>query len=190
MVNDIADARPVYIIDALDRIVFVNPAWSQFVASTRGDGPGLPDVFGRPIWDRIPDGVVRQLWEVLYSRVRAVGGSVFVPMRVDRADERRLIDIELQPLGDGSIRHVCEPVWRESRAAVALLDPSYPRDERSLLSCMWCRRIQVRLGAWEEIEDAQQTLSIPADSTLPRLQPAACTNCKQSLLKSFPARVA
>lgn len=190
MVNDLADARPVYIIDAHDRIVFGNPAWSQLVAPARGDVSGLPDVFGRPIWQRIPEGVVRQLWQLLYSRVRAVGGSVFVPMRVDRADERRLIDIELQPLGEGLIRHVCEPVWRESRLAVALLDPSYPRDERSLLSCMWCRRIQVRLGGWEEIEDAQQTLAIPADSSLPRLEPSACTSCKQSLLKTFPARVA
>lgn len=190
MVNDFADARPVYIIDALDRIVFVNPAWSRLVAPPRGDGPALPELFGRSIWERVPEGVVRQLWELLYGRVRAVGASVFVPMRVDRADERRLIDIELQPLGDGSIRHVCEPVWCESRPAVALLDPSYPRDERSLLSCMWCRRIQVRLGAWEEIEDAQQTLAIPADSTLPRLEPGACSTCKQSLLKTFPARVA
>jgi hypothetical protein len=73
---------------------------------------------------------------------------------------------------------------------VALLDPCYPRDDRSLLSCMWCRRIQVRLGAWEEIEDAQQALAIPADNSLPRLEPGACTSCKQSLLKTFPALVA
>ena len=190
MVNDSSDVRPVYIIDALDRIVFVNAAWRRFVAPTRGGAPGLSDVIGRPIWDRIPDGVVRQLWELLYSRVRGVGGSVFVPMRVDRADERRLIDIEMSPLSDGSIRHVCEPVWSETRAAVALLDPSYPRDQRSLRSCMWCRRIQVRLGTWEEIEDAQQLLAITADSSLPRLDPGACSNCKQSLLKTFPARVA
>lgn len=190
MVNDSADPRPVYIIDALDRIVFVNPAWSQFMAPVRGEGPALSAVLGRSIWERTPEGVVRQLWELLYNRVRAVGGSVFVPMRIDRPDQRRLVDIELQPLSDGSIRHVCEPVWREARPAVALLDPSYPRDERTLFCCSWCQRIQVRLGAWEEIEDAQQTLAIPADSTLPRLQPAACTTCKQSLLKTFPARVA
>jgi len=113
-----------------------------------------------------------------------------VPMRIDRADERRLIDIELRPLGDGSIHHICEPVWREARAAVALLDPAYPRDERVLRKCEWCQRIQVRLGAWEEIEDAQQTLAILADATLPQLHPAACSTCKQSLLKTFPARVA
>lgn len=190
MVNDFADNRPVYTIDALDRIVFVNPAWSDFMAPVGGVGPRLDQVLGRPIWERIPAGVVRQLWELLYSRVRAIGGSVFVPMRLDRVDERRLIDIELRPLSDGSIRHVCEPVWREARPAVALLDPSYPRDARSLRHCQWCRRVQIRLGAWEEIEDAQQTLAIPADRTLPRLEPDACGGCKQSLLKNFPARVA
>jgi hypothetical protein len=190
MINHYADIRPVYTIDALDRIVFVNPAWSAFVAPQDGVGPTLQDVIGRPVWERVPDGVVRQLWELLYNRVRAVGSSVFVPMRADRVDERRLIDIELVPLGDGSIRHICEPVWSESRAAVALLDTSYPRDERVLRNCAWCRRIQVRLGAWEEIEQAQQTLAILAEATLPQLQPAVCSTCKQSLLKTFPARVA
>ena len=100
------------------------PHGAAFVApAARRQGPRLAEVIGRPIWERIPAGVVRQLWELLYSRVRAVGGSVFVPMRVDRVDERRLIDIELRPLADGSIRHVCEPVWQEARPAVALLDP-------------------------------------------------------------------
>lgn len=190
MANYLADPRPIYIIDARDRIVFVNPAWSRFMVPARGVGPSLSEVIGHSIWDRLPEGVVRQLWELLYSRVRAIGGTVFVPARADRVDERRLIDIELTPLADGSIRHICEPVWSEARPAVALLDPAYPRDERSLRCCMWCRRIQVRLGAWEEIEDAQQMLAIPADSTLPRLEPGACTTCKQSLLKTFPARVA
>ena len=187
MVNDYLDARPIYTIDASDRLIFVNPAWHEFIAPAETDAG---QVLGRPIWERMPGGVVRQLWELLYNRVRAVGGGIFVPMRVDRADERRLIDIELRPLGDGSIRHICEPVWRERRAAVALLDPAYPRDERVLRSCMWCRRIQVRLGVWEEIEHAQQTLAILAEASLPQLEPVACTSCKQSLLKTFPARVA
>jgi hypothetical protein len=190
MVDQYADLRPVYTIDALDRIVFVNAAWSAFVAPQRAAGPQLADVLGRPIWERIPPGVARQLWELLYGRVRAVGGPIFVAMRADRADERRLIDIELRPLGDGSIRHICEPVWREARPAVALLDPAYPRDERILRSCAWCLRIQVRLGAWEEIEQAQQSLAIMAEQTLPQLEPAVCSTCKQSLLKTFPARVA
>lgn len=190
MLNDYLDVRPIYTIDAADRIIDVNPAWSQFVAPPNGEGAELEQVMWRSIWERIPGRTVRQLWELLYNRVRAAGGSVFVPMRADRPDERRLVDIELRPRADGSIQHICEPVWRESRPAVALLDPAYPRDERILRNCMWCRRIQVRLGLWEEIEQAQQSLSILADATVPQLKWAACSSCKQSLLKTFPARVA
>lgn len=190
MVNDYLDVRPIYTIDASDRLSFVNPAWSELIAPPSATHADPARFLGRPIWDRIPAGVVRQLWELLYNRVRAVGGGIFVPMRVDRADERRLIDIELRPLGDGSIRHICEPVWLERRPAVALLDPDYPRDDRVLRSCAWCRRIQVQLGVWEEIEQAQQTLAILAEATLPQLEHVACTSCKQSLLKTFPARVA
>ena len=191
MVNLSGDVRPVYTIDASDRIVFVNAAWSAFVAPLRSaPGSVANEVLGQSIWERVPAGVPKRLWELLYSRVRAIGGAVFVPMRVDRPDERRLIDIEVRPLGDGSIQHICEPVWREARPALALLDPAYPRDERVLRSCSWCQRIQVRLGVWEEIEVAQRALGVVADLTLPQLEPAVCSTCKQSLLKTFPARVA
>ena len=72
----------------------------------------------------------------------------------------------------------------------ALLDPAWPRDERTLRCCAWCRCIQVRVGVWEEIEDAHFTLAIEAAETLPSLHAGVCVTCKQALLKTFPARVA
>jgi hypothetical protein len=191
-----ADPRPIYTIDALDRIVFANSAWVEFMRGeprTRkaaADELTIRSVIGRPVWDFIEGVQVRQLWEVLYERVRAVGAPVFVPMRCDTPSLRRLIDLELHPLGERSIQHVCECVWSEARPAVALLDPAYPRNDARLLSCAWCSRIRVRVGAWEEIEDAQLALRIEATETLPALQQGVCTTCKQSLLKTFPARVA
>jgi hypothetical protein len=182
----LADVRPVYTIDAQDRLVFANAAFKAF----HRDHVDVEPLLGGPVWALVPDGQIRQLWELLYGRVRAVGSSMFVPMRADTAVERRLIDIELLPQHDGSIRHTCDRVWTEARAAVALLDPAYPRDERTLRCCYWCKRIQVRLGSWQEIEDAQLILSIEAAETLPVLAPSVCSTCKQSLLKSFPARVA
>ncbi len=188
MVNLSEDARPIYTIDVDDRLVLVNPAaFDLFGGSAEQWSPSL---LGRSIWDFIPGAQIRQLWQVLYSRVRAVGAPVFVPMRADTPSMRRLIDLELHPLADRSIQHICECVWTEARLAIALLDPAYPRDQRSLLSCAWCRRIQVRFGVWEEIEQAQQTLQIEAVETLPSLKPAVCASCKQSVLKTFPARVA
>jgi hypothetical protein len=182
----LADVRPVYTIDAKDRLVFANAAFKAF----HRDSIDIEPLLGGSIWALVPGGQIRQLWRLLYERVRAVGSPLFVPMRADTPGERRLIDIELQPQHDGSIRHTCDRVWTEARAAVALLDPAYPRDDRSLRSCHWCKRIQVRLGSWQEIEEAQLILAIEAGETLPALEASVCSTCKQSLLKSFPARVA
>ncbi len=188
MVNQPTDTRPVYTIDVDDRLALVNPAaLSLFVPAGGGKTHAL---LGRSVWDFIAGAQIRQLWQVLYSRVRAAGVPVFVPMRADTPSCRRLVDVELHPVADRSIQHIYECVWTEARPAIALLDPAYPRDERSLPSCAWCCRIQVRFGVWEEIEQAQQTLRIEAVETLPTLKPAVCVSCKQSLLKAFPARVA
>ena len=188
MVNSFADNRPVYTIDVDDRLALLNPAALELFSGTASCSPAA--LLGRSIWDFIAETQIRQLWQVLYARVRAAGAPVFVPMRADTPSLRRLIDLELHPLADRSIQHICECVWTEARPAIALLDPAYPRDERSLLSCAWCRRIQVRFGVWEEIEQAQRSLQIEAVETLPLLKPAVCASCKQSVLKTFPARVA
>jgi hypothetical protein len=190
IVNAVLDARPVYTIDAADRIVFANSAWVEFARFESGMDLSQSSVLGRSIWDLARGLPVRHLWQVLYGRVRAARAPIFVPMRVDTPSLRRLIDIEVRPLAERSVQHICERVWTEARPAVALLDACYPRDERALRSCHWCCRIQVRLGHWEEIEIATRSLGIEAGASLPVVQAAACPTCKQSLLKTFPARVA
>jgi hypothetical protein len=183
------DARPVYTIDADDRIVHVNEAWLMFNAG-EGAANAVRDYVGRPVWELLGDGQVRLLWQVLHRRVRAIGASVFVPMRVDTLDERRLLDVELRPLADRSIQHICECAWTEARAPVALLDPTQSRDGREVLCCAWCSRVQVGVGLWQEVEEAQRSLGIKAVDALPTLRPGACVTCQQALLQTFPARVA
>jgi hypothetical protein len=181
--------RPIYTTDARDRLAEVNDA---FIASMRGriDVAGRQGFIGRSIWEFVDGAVPRRIWRILFERVRAVRVPIFVPLRADTASERCIIDLELHPLADRSIRHVRECVSRETRPAVALLDANYPRDSRTLIRCAWCARIQVRLGAWQEIEDAQATLRLEATATLPTLQESACPACTQQVLKTFPARVA
>jgi len=189
MMNLSADPRPVHTLDASNRIVAVNSAWLEFMRSMVMTDLSHDQVLGRPVWDFVRGSQVRQMWEVLFERVRAVGAPVFVPMRADTPSLRRVLDVELHPLTERSIRQVFECVWTEERPAMVLLDASYPRNENSLLCCHWCNRIQVRLGTWEEIEDAQLSLRIEAAQALPALTQSVCGGCKQSLLKTFPARV-
>ena len=178
--------RPVYTIDSCDRLIDVNAA---FVASVPYVG-GTDALLGRSIWSFIPGDLPRRLWEVMYERVRLARAPLFVPLRADTATERRVIDLELHPGPDRSIRHVRECLWVEARPAIALLDSNYPRDERTLMRCAWCARVQVCMGVWEEIEDAQMTLGIETCATLPAVHESACSSCQQTVLKTFPARVA
>lgn len=186
MIDRSTDLHPVYTIDAHDRIVAVNGEWLRFGRPQGSVDAALPHLIGRSIWELTPGGQVRQLWQLLYQRVRSVGAQVLVPMRVDTARERRLIEIELRPLADQSIQHICERVWSEARPFAALLDPSSSRDQRCLHACAWCSRIQVGAGLWQELEDALATLAIESGSSVPSLLSVACMTCKQSLLKTFP----
>jgi hypothetical protein len=190
MPNPAADRRPIFIIDAHDRLAFVNVAWVEFMHPDQPERAEPASFLGRSWWEFVEHGQVRQLWALLHQRVRGIAAPVFVPMRADTPAQRRLIDIEIQPQFDRAIQHVCERVWTETRAPVALLNPAHPRDDRDLRCCAWCKRVQVHLGRWEEIEDAQLLLGIETAPTLPKLVTDVCTSCKQSLLKTFPARVA
>jgi hypothetical protein len=181
------DARPVFTIDADDRIVHVNAAWLLF---NTGGGDVVRDYVGQPVWGLLGGGRVRLVWQVLYGRVRAIGAPIFVPMRVDTAEERRLLDIELRPLADRSIQHVCECAWTEARTPVALLDPARMRDARQVLCCAWCSRVQVGVGRWVEIEEAERALNVEAALAAPRLRQGVCAACQQALLQTYPARVA
>lgn len=180
------DSRPVFVIDARDRVMFANDAWLE-MTSQQGEAPmSSVEVLGRSVWDFRPAGLVRQLWQVLYQRVRGIGGRTFIPMRVDARDERRLFEIELSALPEHAIRHVYECVWRERRPDATLLDPSQSRDARVLSRCDWCGRVQVRPGVWAEIEEAQELLGIGREEPFPVLSSVACTACKQAVLQTFP----
>lgn len=187
MPSDKLEHRPEYTIDALDRLIDYNGAFVSTLPAAFHDDAVLD---GRSIWDLISGTVSRQLWKVLYSRVRGMGTPMFVPMRRDTPNHRRLVDLELHPVGDRCVRHVQECVWSEARTAVVLLDPNFPRDDRKLNRCGWCARIQVALGTWLEVEEAYVRLGLEASASLPVVKDGACTPCKQSILRSFPARVA
>lgn len=183
------ERRPIYTIDSLDRLVEMNRAFVDLLR-TATPSPAETSLVGRSIWDFTPGRTPRQLWSVLYARVRALGAPVFVPLRADDASHRCVVDLELHPAGDLSIRHVREYISIEARPSVALLDANFPRDERVLNRCAWCARVQVRFGCWQDVEDAHITLQLGSRLTLPKLRDAACEPCKQSVLKTFPVRVA
>ena len=66
----------------------------------------------------------------------------------------------------------------------------HDRDEAEL------SQVRAIRGSLQELLTADRNTAVRlvnailAEATLPQLEPVACTSCKQSLLKTFPARVA
>jgi len=190
--NDVMDTpRSLFVIDALDRVCFMSAAALELVRGC-GGGAWLADVnMGRRIWDSIAGFENQPLLELLYDRVRAIAAPLSVSLRCDSNDTRRRASLRLEPLPDSSIRHWIYVEWSEARSPTAMLDPQRKRDARSLNCCTWCKRVELGLGEWREVEEAETSLGFNAESTLPRLKAAVCTTCKQGLLQTFPgAKVA
>ena len=184
------DERPELKLDARNRIASVNDAWLHIMCPQNGVQPEADRLIDRPFWDFISGTQVRQVWEILFERVRSAWAPLFLPTRADTPDLQRVWDLELHPLPERGLHLIAHFVWSQERPALALFDPAFPRNGDSLGYCAWCNRVQVRIGAWEEVEEAQVTLRLDAAQALPTLKHAVCNGCKQSLLKTFPARVA
>lgn len=184
------ESRPELVLDSRNRIASVNGAWAEAMPHGGFHQDCLDACISRPFWDFVQGVPVRQLWEILFDRVRASGAPIFVPMRADTPALRRVWDIELHPMPERGLLLVAHFVWTERRPVVKLLHPETPRNGATLPYCAWCNRVQIRIGAWEEVEDAHTTLRLDAQERLPEIRRAACDGCKQALLKTFPARVA
>ncbi len=185
-----AHERPELVLDARNRVALVNGAWLRIMCARADDVDAAAFLIDRPFQDFISGTQVRQVWEILFERVRTAGAPIFIPMRADTAILQRVWDLELHPLPERGLRIVAHFAWSQERPAIRLLDPAAARSDESLPHCAWCNRSQVRLGTWEEVEDAQVTLRLDTSRPLPLLLAAVCNGCKQSLLKTFPARVA
>ena len=175
MINPSNDIRPIYTIDAQDRIVLRESGMDCLHQRRVAAVVGAPIAqLGQSVWDSRRRAKCDGCGRCCFNAFGRVGAPVFVPMRADTPDERRLLDIEVRPLVDRSIQHVYECVWTEARLASRIARSGLARDAREHADCCaWCRRIQVGIGTWEEIEDAQSDACIgEAASTLPSSRPA------------------
>lgn len=149
----------------------------------------LASALGTSIWTWVQGAVPRRLLATLYARVRTQGTALFVPLRGDTPDCRRLLDLHLQPLEDGAIAHVCDCLWSEPRAVPILFQVDRARSARTLDQCAFCRRIKVR-SEWREVEDACLLLRLDRAPVLPSVEQTVCCGCQHTLIHSMAAEVA
>jgi hypothetical protein len=171
----------VYLLDADDRIVGVNDAWSAFALANAGD-PSLqpPAILGRPLWEQVTDETTRQLYARLLERVRAGAAPPPIRIRCDSPGERRLLEMTLVARPAGAIEVRTRAIRLERRATVELLDREARRSERLLAICSWCGRIPSEGGArWLEVEEAVSALGLFEGDALPRLSHGICEDCRK-----------
>lgn len=149
----------------------------------------LESAVGESIWQFVRGATARRMLSTLYRRVREQNATLFVPLRGDLPDRRRLLDLRLQPVGEGAIAHTCDCVWSESRAIPVLFDASRV-GQRTLDQCPFCHRVKVARDDWREVEDACLILRLERAQTLPSLEQTVCFGCQRSLLKSVAAHAA
>jgi hypothetical protein len=171
----------VYLLDADDRIVGVNAAWTAFAVDNDGD-PSLlpPTILGRRLWDQITDETTRQLYARLLERVRTGAAPPPIRIRCDSPAERRLLEMTLVARPAGAVEVRTRAIRIEGRANVELLDREARRSERLLRICSWCGRIPSDGGGrWLEVEEAMSALGLFEGDAFPRLSHGICEDCRK-----------
>ncbi|WLD59031.1 hypothetical protein NFC81_04405 [Salinispirillum sp. LH 10-3-1] len=148
------------------------------------DGAELmrPEILGQSLWDSITDPETCMIYQKIVARVRE-GRLASFTLRCDGPECRRLLEMKISAVPDGSVEFESRTIRVEDRDPVALLSRNIPRSTELLRVCAWCNRIDVGFGSndWVEIEDATERLQLFELAKLPQLTHAMCEACSESM---------
>lgn len=174
-----AGERFVYCIDAENRLSFVAADWLRFARDNEAKDLSTENVQGKPLFDFVADPETQHLYKAMIDKVRRTHARVIVPFRCDSPDMRRFMVLHISPLPDDGVRFEGKLVRVERREPVALLDSTTERSEAILVSCSWCKRIQVG-KAWLEVEEAIRRLGLFDQNPLPQISHGICGGCMET----------
>jgi len=170
-----------YELDREDRISWVNEAWSEFARDNEAQHL-VDSVIGTPIWRWVAGEEVRQLYQLLFSRVRNAGGTTRLPFRCDSPDLRRFMELDISSLPGDGLRCSAQLERVEPRRPLWFLDPGAPRSEELQWSeevlgiCSCCKRVRVDEELWLEPEEAASALRLLEDPPV-AISHTICVDC-------------
>jgi hypothetical protein len=173
----------VYWIDARDRLVRVNEAWTAFALAN--DAPELiaGRVIDRPLWEFVADETTRQLYAGLLPRVRG-GATARFALRCDSPGARRRLVMRIAPAAGDLVEFEAVLVSVEPRPEQPLLRRDARHGDAVVTICGWCKRVSVG-GDWAELEVAMTRLA-PFDADhVPRLTHGICPACERQVRAAF-----
>ncbi len=165
-----------YVVDAEDRLVRVSPEWADFAAQNGGDGLEPDAVVGRVLWDFFYDELTQKLYRDVLAHVRA-GAATHLVLRCDGPERRRLIEMTVTRLDDGSVEFKNVLLAAKMRPEQKLFNHTTPRTAERVKVCSWCDRVKSGPDNWSEVEKAMEELQLVGAAALPAVQPTVCPVC-------------
>lgn len=179
-----------YEVDRDNRITGVGRNWGTFAEENNWAGERcLPEkVVGQDLIDFIASAEARQLYRVLMDRARQGFRVGPIPFRCDAPEERRFLELRMEPRAHGHVAIESRIIRREPREKVALLEASTPRTEKFLRICSMCKKVDLDKDHWVEIEEAMTQLRLFEQDALPLLTHGLCQTCHQATRQRWEDR--
>lgn len=173
-----SSVHSVYLIDANDRVAWVNDAWRAFAAEN--GAPRLADgVIGTSLWPYLAGAEAEAMYRVLFDRVRE-GRTIVVPYRCDAPARMRRFELVLTPAAAGAVECATHVLGEWARPTVPLLDPAIARTDEFLHMCGWCKRVD--LGEWVETDEAVRRLGLFEQASMPTITHGICPECTDRVM--------
>ena len=173
-----------YHINDEDKIVYLSEEWGSFANENMAGILSAGNVLNKSIYEFIADDNSRQLYALLFQRVRNQPVSVQFPFRCDSPEKRRYMVMEIYPVENGLLALKSCIVREEIRQAVLLLDRNIERTAEYLKICGWCKKVDVN-GVWMEAEPALKSLGLLGETRLPNLSHGMCDDCYENIRKEL-----
>lgn len=174
-----------YRIDADDKIVFVNEAWTRF--AIENDAARLSDsVIGTSLWEYVTGLEVAHIYRDLLVRVRAKSASATFPFRCDSPERFRRMRLLVVPLENAFVEFsAIVEAEGQHPPTIELLRSSSSQGESFLRMCAWCKAIFVD-GGWKPIEQAIELTASLHKEPFPQVTHGICDSCEVEYVKLAP----
>lgn len=166
-----------YELDVNDQIVDVSPSWLAFARNNEAEELSRDHVWGRSVFQFIAGWKLSELYQQLFTSIRASGRPVSLPFRCDSARVKRFMELQLSPYPNGHIECSGRLLRRERHRAIPLLDRHAKRNDQYLVICSVCRLLRLADTDWREIEAVlPDPYGVPTEG-LPLLSHDVCPKC-------------
>lgn len=175
-----------YRLDGDNTVGYAGDGWDDF--SRAGGAPLLTAevVVGRLIRDFLEGEPVRELYGLLFDKIRRVQREIKLSVRCDSAEMRRFMVLSIRPGPEESlaIDGILNRVEKRPLGILSVWDGPVVSRGALLETCGICRRVRVADSGWLELEDAIATHDLLGPGTPPSIAWSVCSAC-ESVVASF-----